>query len=192
MIDEAAKRSKTGAIQIFYVGGDHRRWQSESSTFKMNATWDDIATLLRARMNQRAERHKAAGIQPKLMILDGARLHRKVRHTPHNACHFVDQHESYTLDRDGTMVRVQGGEIMADHTMKAAQLAAWLLCQPSGGSAAQRWICEDELRECGFAKTEAAYEEHVPYRTNWCPTENGTPTSILGTLLFANPLTRFP
>eukprot|EP00959_Pyramimonas_sp_CCMP1952_P310236 6492936-Pyramimonas_sp.AAC.1 len=39
-IDEAVKRTKTGAIQIFYVGGDHRRWQSESGTFKMNAIWD--------------------------------------------------------------------------------------------------------------------------------------------------------
>eukprot|EP00959_Pyramimonas_sp_CCMP1952_P153983 3221440-Pyramimonas_sp.AAC.1 len=53
MIDEAVNRSKTGAIQIFNVGGDHRCWQSENGTSKMNVTWDDIATLLRACMNQR-------------------------------------------------------------------------------------------------------------------------------------------
>eukprot|EP00959_Pyramimonas_sp_CCMP1952_P222128 4643789-Pyramimonas_sp.AAC.1 len=29
------------------------------------------------------------------------------------------------------------GELMADHRMKAAKLAAWFFCQPSGGSAAQ-------------------------------------------------------
>eukprot|EP00959_Pyramimonas_sp_CCMP1952_P345693 7239592-Pyramimonas_sp.AAC.1 len=81
---------------------------------------------------------------------------------------------------------------MADHLTKAAQLAAWFSCQPSGGSAAQGWACENELRADGLAKTEATYEEHASYWTNWCPTENGAPTSILGTLLFADPLAKFP
>eukprot|EP00959_Pyramimonas_sp_CCMP1952_P337254 7062450-Pyramimonas_sp.AAC.1 len=53
-----------------------------------------------------------------------------------------------------------GGEIMADHTMKAAKIAARFFCQPSGGSAAQGWICENELREDGHAKIGATYEEH--------------------------------
>eukprot|EP00959_Pyramimonas_sp_CCMP1952_P249415 5213689-Pyramimonas_sp.AAC.1 len=35
----------------------------------MNAMWDDIVTLLRARMNQRIERCKAAGTQRKIMVL---------------------------------------------------------------------------------------------------------------------------
>eukprot|EP00959_Pyramimonas_sp_CCMP1952_P355168 7439693-Pyramimonas_sp.AAC.1 len=103
MIDEAVNRSKTGAIQIFYVGGDYQRWQSGSSTFKMNAMWDDIATLLRARMNQRVERCRAAGIQPRIMILDGACLCRKSRRTPFDAYRVADHRESYTLDRYDTM-----------------------------------------------------------------------------------------
>eukprot|EP00959_Pyramimonas_sp_CCMP1952_P279231 5837842-Pyramimonas_sp.AAC.1 len=80
MIDEAVSRSETGGIQIFYVGGDHRRWQSENGTFKMNAMSDDIATLLRARMNQRTERCKAVGIQSGIMILNDACLRWKLRH----------------------------------------------------------------------------------------------------------------
>eukprot|EP00959_Pyramimonas_sp_CCMP1952_P012968 274144-Pyramimonas_sp.AAC.1 len=96
----------------------------------MNAMSDGIATLLRARMNQRVERCEAAGIQLKILILDGACLHRKLRRTPRDAHNFVDRHESYTLDRDGTIVTVQGGEIMADDMTKAAQLAAWCFCKP--------------------------------------------------------------
>eukprot|EP00959_Pyramimonas_sp_CCMP1952_P110603 2313804-Pyramimonas_sp.AAC.1 len=115
IIDEAVKRSKTGATHIFYIGGGHRRWQSGRGTFKMNAMWDDIATLLRAPMNQRVERCRAAGIQPEIMILDSACLYRRARH-----CHFADRHESYTLARDGAMVTAQGGEILADHMMEAA------------------------------------------------------------------------
>eukprot|EP00959_Pyramimonas_sp_CCMP1952_P059547 1243934-Pyramimonas_sp.AAC.1 len=61
---------------------------------------------------------------------------------------------------------------MVDHMMKAAKLAAWSFWQPFGDSAAQGWICENELREDVFAKTEATYVEHVSYWTNWCPTEN--------------------
>eukprot|EP00959_Pyramimonas_sp_CCMP1952_P167815 3507178-Pyramimonas_sp.AAC.1 len=72
MIDEAVDRFKSGALQIFYAGGDHRRWQSANGTFNMDVMWDDIATLLRARMNQRVERCNAAGVQPRMMILDGA------------------------------------------------------------------------------------------------------------------------
>eukprot|EP00959_Pyramimonas_sp_CCMP1952_P183747 3842169-Pyramimonas_sp.AAC.1 len=34
MIDGDLKRSKTGAIHIFYVGRDHICWQSENGTFK--------------------------------------------------------------------------------------------------------------------------------------------------------------
>eukprot|EP00959_Pyramimonas_sp_CCMP1952_P080068 1673811-Pyramimonas_sp.AAC.1 len=79
---------------------------------------------------------------------------------------------------------------MADHMMTAAQLAARSFCQPTGGSAAQRWICENELRADGFANTEATYEEHVSCLTNWCPTENGTLTSMLGTLPLADPLAK--
>eukprot|EP00959_Pyramimonas_sp_CCMP1952_P351026 7353731-Pyramimonas_sp.AAC.1 len=46
MIDEAVKRSKPGAIQIFYVGGYDRCWQFESVSFKMNPLWGDIAILV--------------------------------------------------------------------------------------------------------------------------------------------------
>eukprot|EP00959_Pyramimonas_sp_CCMP1952_P181572 3796210-Pyramimonas_sp.AAC.1 len=72
----------------------------------MNVLWDDVAILLRARVHQRIERCKAAGIQPKIMILDGACLCRKLRNTPRDACRFVDRQESCTLDKDGAMVRV--------------------------------------------------------------------------------------
>eukprot|EP00959_Pyramimonas_sp_CCMP1952_P366359 7673088-Pyramimonas_sp.AAC.1 len=66
--------------------------------------------------------------------------------TPRDAYHFVNKHEWYTLDRYGAMVEVQGGELMADHLINAARLAAWFFCQPFGGSAAQGWVCENELR----------------------------------------------
>eukprot|EP00959_Pyramimonas_sp_CCMP1952_P122962 2570480-Pyramimonas_sp.AAC.1 len=91
-------------MKIFYVGGDQRCWQSESGTSKMNAMWDDIATLPRARINQRIERCEAAGIQPTRMSLDGACLCRKLRRTPNDAYHFADKNESCKLDRDGAVV----------------------------------------------------------------------------------------
>eukprot|EP00959_Pyramimonas_sp_CCMP1952_P160346 3353947-Pyramimonas_sp.AAC.1 len=81
---------------------------------------------------------------------------------------------------------------MADHMMRAARFAAWFFCQPSGGSAAQGWVCENELRACGLANIEATYEESVSYWTDWCSTESGAPTSILGTLPFAKTLRTFP
>eukprot|EP00959_Pyramimonas_sp_CCMP1952_P020661 435968-Pyramimonas_sp.AAC.1 len=82
IIDEAVQRSKLGVIRIFYVAGAHRWWQSEGGSFEMNAVWDDIVTLLRARVNQRIERWKIARIQPKMMILDGACMYPKLRHNP--------------------------------------------------------------------------------------------------------------
>eukprot|EP00959_Pyramimonas_sp_CCMP1952_P380758 7977595-Pyramimonas_sp.AAC.1 len=80
------------------------------------------------------------------MILDGACRRRKLRHTSSDACHFVDRHGPCRLDSDGATVEVQGGEIIADHMIKAARLAAWFFCQPSGGSAAQGWVHSAELR----------------------------------------------
>eukprot|EP00959_Pyramimonas_sp_CCMP1952_P038821 812687-Pyramimonas_sp.AAC.1 len=43
MIDEAVKRFKIGAVQVFDVGGGHRSWQSENGTFNMDPIWDDSA-----------------------------------------------------------------------------------------------------------------------------------------------------
>eukprot|EP00959_Pyramimonas_sp_CCMP1952_P082682 1727837-Pyramimonas_sp.AAC.1 len=103
--------------------------------------------------------------------------------------HFVDKHESCNLGEDGQTVDVQGGELMADHMMKAARLAAWFACQPPGGSAALGWTCNNDLRGDGCAKIEATFEEHVMHWTNWCPTEGAAPVSMLETLPFADPAT---
>eukprot|EP00959_Pyramimonas_sp_CCMP1952_P381856 8001895-Pyramimonas_sp.AAC.1 len=81
---------------------------------------------------------------------------------------------------------------MADHTVKAVRLAAWLFCQPSGGSADQGWACNSELRADGHAKVEATYEGHAMDWTNWCPTEGAPPVSMLETLPFADPLAAVP
>eukprot|EP00959_Pyramimonas_sp_CCMP1952_P196256 4103113-Pyramimonas_sp.AAC.1 len=111
----------------------------------MDAAWDDISTLLRARMNQRLERCRAAGIQPKVMILDGVSLHRKLLHTSPDARHFRDQHDSYTRGKDGVPTRAVAAKLFADQTLKTAKLAAWFLSQPPGGSDAQGPVYELSL-----------------------------------------------
>eukprot|EP00959_Pyramimonas_sp_CCMP1952_P173573 3627031-Pyramimonas_sp.AAC.1 len=74
--------------------------------------------------------------------MDGACPHRKWRHTPSHARRFLDQRESYMLDKDGVLTRVVAAELFADHMLKAAKLAARFFRQPSGGSAAQGRVCD--------------------------------------------------
>eukprot|EP00959_Pyramimonas_sp_CCMP1952_P201740 4218727-Pyramimonas_sp.AAC.1 len=59
LVDDAMRRLSEGAIEIMYVGGDHKCWQIDGSG--VDPMWDDVATLVRARMNCRVERYKAIG-----------------------------------------------------------------------------------------------------------------------------------
>eukprot|EP00959_Pyramimonas_sp_CCMP1952_P313489 6561869-Pyramimonas_sp.AAC.1 len=45
IIDDAAKCSPDGAIEILFIGGDHRCWQSPDSGFDVDPMWDDVAAL---------------------------------------------------------------------------------------------------------------------------------------------------
>eukprot|EP00959_Pyramimonas_sp_CCMP1952_P116037 2425806-Pyramimonas_sp.AAC.1 len=68
LVDEAISRSKDGAIEIMCIGGHHRCWRSAGGC--VNRMWDDVATIVRARMNRRIEGYKAVGTFPLIMILD--------------------------------------------------------------------------------------------------------------------------
>eukprot|EP00959_Pyramimonas_sp_CCMP1952_P374262 7837945-Pyramimonas_sp.AAC.1 len=72
--------------------------------------WDDVATLVRARTNRRIEDYKAAGAFPRIMILDGACLNRKLRHPSSDFYHFLSEHSDHKIDKDGQMVRGSAAE----------------------------------------------------------------------------------
>eukprot|EP00959_Pyramimonas_sp_CCMP1952_P467002 9490865-Pyramimonas_sp.AAC.1 len=108
------------------------------------------------------------------MILDGA-----------NVNHFLHEHDSYTLEKEGKLTSVVAAELFEDHRLKAAKLATWFFCQPSGGSAARGFLCGNRLRADGRAQVEATYDELVSYWTDWCPIGNRTPKSVLGALPLA-------
>eukprot|EP00959_Pyramimonas_sp_CCMP1952_P095458 1996045-Pyramimonas_sp.AAC.1 len=57
LVDEATTRAKDGAIEIMYVGGDHKCWRSAGAG--VSQMWDDVAALVRARMKRRIESYKA-------------------------------------------------------------------------------------------------------------------------------------
>eukprot|EP00959_Pyramimonas_sp_CCMP1952_P017807 377757-Pyramimonas_sp.AAC.1 len=59
LIDDGVLRSSEGAIDIMYIGGDHTCWQNDGEG--VGPMWDDVATLVRARMNRRIEHYKAIG-----------------------------------------------------------------------------------------------------------------------------------
>eukprot|EP00959_Pyramimonas_sp_CCMP1952_P008196 171298-Pyramimonas_sp.AAC.1 len=50
IIEDAVKRSPDGAIEIMCIGGDRRWWKSPDGGC-VDPMWDDVATLVRARMN---------------------------------------------------------------------------------------------------------------------------------------------
>eukprot|EP00959_Pyramimonas_sp_CCMP1952_P234032 4890608-Pyramimonas_sp.AAC.2 len=67
-VDEAISRSKDGAIETMYIGGDHRCWRSAGGC--VNRMWDDVATVVWARMRRRVEGYEAVGTFSPIMILD--------------------------------------------------------------------------------------------------------------------------
>eukprot|EP00959_Pyramimonas_sp_CCMP1952_P236402 4940200-Pyramimonas_sp.AAC.1 len=77
--------------------------------------WDDVATLVRAQMNRRIEDYKAAGIRPRIMILDGACLCRKMRRPVGDTYHFLSEHSDCQIDRDGRMVSCKAAEMFTEH-----------------------------------------------------------------------------
>eukprot|EP00959_Pyramimonas_sp_CCMP1952_P005432 114548-Pyramimonas_sp.AAC.1 len=99
--------------------------------------WGDVATLVRDRMNRRIESYKAMGILPRIMIVGGGGLYRKLRHPSGDFYHFWSDHGDYEMDKDGPMVNVKAAQLCSEHMFKAAELAALFFCQPSGGPAVQ-------------------------------------------------------
>eukprot|EP00959_Pyramimonas_sp_CCMP1952_P034406 721038-Pyramimonas_sp.AAC.1 len=51
--------------------------------------WDDVATMVRARMNRRIEHYKTVGMFPSKMVLDGVGLYRQLKHRPGGIFHAV-------------------------------------------------------------------------------------------------------
>eukprot|EP00959_Pyramimonas_sp_CCMP1952_P065989 1377574-Pyramimonas_sp.AAC.1 len=80
------RRSSEGAIDVMYVGGDHKCWQNDDGG--VDPMWDDVTTLVRARMNRRIERYKAMGMFPRIMVLAGVSLYRQLRHRPGDFFHY--------------------------------------------------------------------------------------------------------
>eukprot|EP00959_Pyramimonas_sp_CCMP1952_P334332 7001777-Pyramimonas_sp.AAC.1 len=105
-----------------YIGGGHRCWRSDGGC--VDRMWDDVATLVRARMNRRIEDYKAAGTFARIMILDCACLYRKLQHPQRDFYHFLSEHSDYKVDKDGHMVKGKAAEICAEHMFKAAKLSA--------------------------------------------------------------------
>eukprot|EP00959_Pyramimonas_sp_CCMP1952_P088029 1841962-Pyramimonas_sp.AAC.1 len=61
------------------------------------------------------------GISPRIMILDGVSLHRKLRHRPGDFYHFLLGHDDYKIDQGGEMVKVTAGQLCAEHMFKTAK-----------------------------------------------------------------------
>eukprot|EP00959_Pyramimonas_sp_CCMP1952_P368062 7710185-Pyramimonas_sp.AAC.1 len=85
-------------------------------------------------------------------------------------------------DREGDPTGGRKAEMFEDHVQKAAKLAAWFFCQPSGGAAVQEAGYVGPTLADGCAKVEATCDEMVPYWIQWCPTGLGAPQSTLGAL----------
>eukprot|EP00959_Pyramimonas_sp_CCMP1952_P467074 9491003-Pyramimonas_sp.AAC.1 len=100
-------RAADGAIEIMYVGGDYKCWQANG--VGINPMWDDVATLIRARMNRRIECYKAMGLFPRIMILDGVSLSRQLRHRPGDIFHFASDHNEYKMSKGGQIVSANAG-----------------------------------------------------------------------------------
>eukprot|EP00959_Pyramimonas_sp_CCMP1952_P398417 8348088-Pyramimonas_sp.AAC.1 len=66
-------------------------------------------------MNRRIEGYKAVGTSPRIMIIDGACLYRKLQHPPGDFYHFAFEHRDYKVDRDGQMVNAKAAELCVEH-----------------------------------------------------------------------------
>eukprot|EP00959_Pyramimonas_sp_CCMP1952_P354651 7429080-Pyramimonas_sp.AAC.1 len=109
------------------------------------------------------------------MILDGVSLYRKLRHRPGDFCHFASEHSDYKMDEGGQMVNLNAGQLCAEHTFKAAKLAALFFCQPSGGAPVQGGSITKTKRVDGYTSQEATISELVMYWQDWSPTEGNVP-----------------
>eukprot|EP00959_Pyramimonas_sp_CCMP1952_P069935 1460197-Pyramimonas_sp.AAC.1 len=121
--------------------------------------WDDVATLVRARMNRRVEDYEAAGTFPRIMVLDCACFYRKLQRPSSDVYHFLSEHSGSKIDKDGQMVRGKAAEMFGEHIFKAAKLAALLFCQPSGGPAVQGGSPSAKKRADGHTAEEATFKE---------------------------------
>eukprot|EP00959_Pyramimonas_sp_CCMP1952_P114161 2386954-Pyramimonas_sp.AAC.1 len=101
-------RSPEGAIDIMHIGGGHTCWQNDGAG--VDPMWDDVATLVRARMKRRIEHYKAIGLFPRLMILDGVSLYRQLKHRPGDVFHFGASHPDYKLYSGGRIEGANAGQ----------------------------------------------------------------------------------
>eukprot|EP00959_Pyramimonas_sp_CCMP1952_P264964 5540605-Pyramimonas_sp.AAC.1 len=147
-------RATEGAIEIMSVGGDHKCWQADAGG--VNPMWDDVATLVRARMNRPIEHYTAIGMFPRILILDGVSLYRQLRHRPGDIFHFASNHQEYNMNRGGQIVSANAGQLCAEYLTKTATLAVLFFCQPSGGSAVRSGHITSATRADGYPQQEAA------------------------------------
>eukprot|EP00959_Pyramimonas_sp_CCMP1952_P028416 595804-Pyramimonas_sp.AAC.1 len=132
---------------------DHTCWQNDGEG--VGPMWDNVATLVRARMNRRIEHCKAIGMLPRIMILDGVSLYRQLKHRPGDVPHYGASHPGYKLNNGGRIERANAVQLCADYMIKAAKLAIFCFCQPSGGSAVRDGHISCTARDGGYAKQEA-------------------------------------
>ena len=139
LIDDIMKRSQQGTIDIMYVGGDSTCWQIGDDG--VGPMWDDVATMVRARMNRRIEHFETMGLFPRIMILDGVSLYRQLRHRNEDAFHFCASHDDYQVFDGGKSRKVLAAELCVESMITSAKLAVLVFsvslpaAQPSGKAA---------------------------------------------------------
>mgnify|MGYP003338517045 CR=1 FL=1 len=96
LIDECA--SRPDQIHILTVGGDNACWTSGGGLYKMHPFWNGAMILIRAHLCQRIEWYRAAGVQLKVMVLDGAAFYKTPRKPARDSYHFLPEHDDYRTD----------------------------------------------------------------------------------------------
>jgi hypothetical protein len=126
---------------------------------------------------------------PRIMMLDGVSLYRQLRHRPLDISHCGASHPDYKLNSGGRIGRANAGQLCADYTIKAAELAVLFFCQPSGGSAVRDGHITCSTREDGYARRGADIKDLVMYWQGWAPAAGNIPASILDARPFRASLT---
>eukprot|EP00959_Pyramimonas_sp_CCMP1952_P397747 8334235-Pyramimonas_sp.AAC.1 len=86
--------------------------------------WDDAATLVRAKMNQRIGRYKVMVAYPGIRILDGVSLYGKLPRPADDAYLFFAHHDSYMVEQEIELQKATVAKIFEDRRLETAKLAA--------------------------------------------------------------------